>query len=192
MKHVANVLTVLRVILTLVFSALVLGNFIPLETARPLCAVVFLFAAVTDFLDGHFARTTGTVTDFGKFLDPVADKFLITASFICLSVSGLVTEALHVLLAATSVIIVFRDLSVTSLRMLAASYGVVLAAEWPGKVKTFVQCVTVAWILLGDLIVPFHETVSVCLLVLCIVCTLYSGLCFLPQYLKATRDKKEN
>lgn len=179
MKFLANALTVLRILLTAVLSVVLLSSFSVLsnETTRVFCAVVFLVASITDFLDGAIARGANVVTDFGKFLDPVADKLLVLSTFICLAVSPLTDDGMRPLLAATAVILLFRELSVTSLRMLAASRGLVLAARSAGKVKTFVQCVTVLWLFLEPMYLHTH-TVSYVLLTLCILCTLYSGLAF--------------
>lgn len=179
MKFLANALTVLRILLTAVLSVVLLSSFSVLsnETTRVFCAVVFLVASITDFLDGAIARGANVVTDFGKFLDPVADKLLVLSTFICLAVSPLTDDGMRPLLAATAVILLFRELSVTSLRMLAASRGLVLAARSAGKVKTFVQCVTVLWLFLEPMCLHTH-TVSYVLLTLCILCTLYSGLAF--------------
>ena len=189
MKHVANAFTVLRVVLTAVLAVFLLSaaNIASIQTTRVFCAVVFLVAAVTDYVDGAFARRAGTVSDFGKFLDPVADKLLITTMFICLAVSPLTDERLHVFLAATAVIVLFRDLAVTSLRMLAAAKGVVLAARFAGKVKTFVQCLSVLWILIEPVFAGENIIGSFVCLCLCVICTLYSGAVFVPVYIKETR-----
>ncbi len=191
MKHLANILTVLRIVLTAVLAVFLLVAPFSVMTTRTICAVVFFVAAVTDFIDGQIARKTKTVSDFGKFLDPVADKLLITASLICLAVSPLVDEKLHVLLAACAVVVLFRDLCITSLRLLAAGRGIVLAAGMSGKVKTFFQCVCVMWILLEPLFCADCIVTSVVMLIVCIVLTLYSGLVFVPVYQKAMRQGKE-
>ncbi len=197
MKYLANALTVLRVILTAVLAVFLLGSFPNMseETTRIFCAVVFFVAALTDFLDGAIARGAKVVTDFGKFLDPVADKLLILSTLICFCVSDLIAEDLRVLLAATAVILLFRELAVTSLRLLAAARSLVLAARAAGKVKTFVQCVAVLWILLEPLFAlgEAGRIVTYVLICLCILCTLYSGLAFVPAWKQAMQnaDTKE-
>ncbi|MBQ2731216.1 MAG: hypothetical protein IJF24_04250, partial [Clostridia bacterium] len=138
------------------------------------------------------ARGANVVSDFGKFLDPVADKLLIISSFICLAVSDLADASLHILFAATAVVLLFRELAVTSLRLLAATRGLVLAARGAGKVKTFVQCVAVLWIILEPLFAfDGARTVSVLLVGLCILCTLYSGLAFVPAWKRAMQNASE-
>ena len=194
MKYLANGLTVLRVLLTAVLAVFLLApSFVFDEgTTRIFCAVVFFVAALTDFLDGAIARGANTVSDFGKFLDPVVDKLLILSSFICLAVSGLTDDSLRVLFAATAVVLLFRELAVTSLRLLAASRGLVLAARGAGKVKTFVQCVAVMWIILEPLFAfDGARAVSVILTGLCILCTLYSGLAFVPAWKRAMQTASE-
>lgn len=194
MKYLANGLTVLRVLLTAVLAVFLLApSFVFDEgTTRIFCAVVFFVAALTDFLDGAIARGANVVSDFGKFLDPVADKLLIISSFICLAVSDLADASLHILFAATAVVLLFRELAVTSLRLLAATRGLVLAARGAGKVKTFVQCVAVLWIILEPLFAfDGARTVSVLLVGLCILCTLYSGLAFMPAWKRAMQNASE-
>lgn len=194
MRQLANTLTVLRVLLAAVLSVFLLRPFASLETTRVFCAVVFLVAAVTDFLDGAIARGAKTVSDFGKFLDPVADKFLILAALICLGTSELTAEELRLPITAAAVILLFRELAVTSLRLLAATKGLVLAARGAGKVKTFVQCLTVLWIILEPMLGFFTHTLSYILIGLCILCTLYSGLAFVPAFRDAMQNaaEKEN
>lgn len=194
MKYLANGLTVLRVLLTAVLAVFLLApSFVFDEgTTRIFCAVVFFVAALTDFLDGAIARGANVVSDFGKFLDPVADKLLIISSFICLAVSDLADASLHILFAATAVVLLFRELAVTSLRLLAATRGLVLAARGAGKVKTFVQCVAVLWIILEPLFAfDGARAVSVLLTGLCILCTLYSGLAFVPAWKRAMQTASE-
>lgn len=191
MKYVANTLTVLRVFFAALLAAVLLGSFSisTIETTRIFCAVVFLVASVTDFLDGAIARGANVVTDFGKFLDPVADKILVLSTLICLSVSPMTAEELRTPVAAVSVILLFRELSVTSLRLLAASRGLVLAARAAGKVKTFVQCVTVLWLFVEPMVVGLSgHLVSYVLLGLCVLCTVYSGLAFVPAYKRAMAE----
>ena len=194
MKYLANGLTVLRVLLTAVLAVFLLApSFVFDEgTTRIFCAVVFFVAALTDFLDGAIARGANVVSDFGKFLDPVADKLLIISSFICLAVSDLEDASLHILFAATAVVLLFRELAVTSLHLLAATRGLVLAARGAGKVKTFVQCIAVLWIILEPLFAfDGARTVSVLLTGLCILCTLYSGLAFVPAWKRAMQNASE-
>lgn len=131
--NLPNRLTLARVILIPFFLlALYLGYW-------QIALVLFVLASVTDALDGHIARSRGLVTDFGKFMDPLADKLLVTAALIAfvelLNVSGWVVF-----------LIIARELAITGLRTIAAGKGVVMAADKLGKLKTVTQMV---WIIYG-------------------------------------------
>ncbi len=104
--------------------------------------VIFIAASLTDLFDGYLARKYGEVTDFGRFLDPLADKFLITAAFVCFV--GM--RELHVP-AWMVVLIIGREFMITGLRTLAASKGIVIAADRAGKFKTTSQITAVIIIL---------------------------------------------
>src|SRR5882757_1775810 len=103
--------------------------------------VLFVIAAITDYLDGEIARRRKLETDFGRLMDPVADKVLMAAAFICL-----IPE--HAIPAWAVIVIISREFLITGLRLLAASKGVVLPAEKMGKHKTAWQMVTVIYFLL--------------------------------------------
>ena len=138
--NVPNKLTLARCILTPVFFVLML-TFFPYNYLVALA--VFVIASLTDYLDGQIARKKGLVTNLGKFLDPLADKMLTTAAFIGFTkvISGRqVAVALFLILA--------REFMVTSVRLLAAKDGVVVAASFFGKLKTVMQMVTIIYILL--------------------------------------------
>lgn len=103
--------------------------------------VLFVAASVTDYFDGAIARRRNLVTDFGKLMDPVADKVLMAAAFICL-----IPE--HAIPAWAAIVIISREFLITGLRLLAASKGLVLPADKLGKHKTAWQMVTVIYFLL--------------------------------------------
>lgn len=102
---------------------------------------IFLVASFTDYLDGKIARSRGLVTDFGKFLDPIADKILVLSVMVCLIPPGYCHPAIVI-------IVLFREFIVSSLRLIAASQNVVIAAGKSGKMKTMVQDVALGVILL--------------------------------------------
>ena len=185
MKQLANVLTLSRIALTAVLVFLMLVNpFSDETTARISCAVVFLVAAFTDLFDGKIARKTGNVSDFGKFLDPVADKCLITSAFIAFAVTGYLDVNIQVFCAVTAIVVLLRDLCVTSLRLLAATDGKVLAAIKSGKYKTFVQCTVITWIFLEGVILPHDSNlytthlITYIALSVCILFVIYSCISF--------------
>jgi CDP-diacylglycerol--glycerol-3-phosphate 3-phosphatidyltransferase len=132
--NVPNVLTVLRILLVPVLVVALLGK---TDNGDLLAAVVFAAASFTDLLDGYLARTRGSVTNFGKLMDPVADKLLIIAALISL-------VSLGRLAAWVAMVIIARELAVTVMRAAATQQGVILAASALGKLKTLVQVATVA------------------------------------------------
>ncbi len=138
MMNVPNALTTLRILLVPVLMALLLARFEGHEWAA---LAVFLLAMLTDTVDGVLARRTNTVTELGKLLDPIADKLLMTAAFVCLVEAGSVP-------AWMAVVIIGRELAVTGFRAIAASKGVVIAASWPGKAKVWFETVAIALLIL--------------------------------------------
>lgn len=138
--NLPNKLTMLRVLLVPVF--MVFAAFSRYGTAdyNPtfmlVAGVIFTVASITDFLDGYIARKNHLVTDFGKFMDPLADKCLTTAAFIYMVADGVCSP---VVLA----IILFREFAVAGVRMIAAESGTVIAANMWGKVKTVLQMLTI-------------------------------------------------
>ena len=136
--NLPNQLTVARLFLSFVFVALLS---IEGEWMKTAALVVFVIAAITDFLDGHIARKHNLITNFGKLMDPLADKVLMCAGFVLLT-------RLELIPAWMVVMILSREFLVTGLRLLASAEGIVLAAENLGKYKTIMQIVTVIYFLL--------------------------------------------
>jgi CDP-diacylglycerol--glycerol-3-phosphate 3-phosphatidyltransferase len=127
--NLPNVLTVMRIMLVPVLVVALLGN---TPEGDVLAAIVFALASLTDFVDGYLARTRDSITNFGKLMDPLADKLLIIAALISL-------VSLHRLPAWIAMVIITRELAVTVLRLGATQAGVVIAASMFGKVKTCLQ-----------------------------------------------------
>ncbi|MDF1853088.1 MAG: CDP-diacylglycerol--glycerol-3-phosphate 3-phosphatidyltransferase [Verrucomicrobiales bacterium] len=152
--NVPNQLTVARLFLSFVFVALLSLEDLPYSKTAAL--VVFVIASITDFLDGYLARKHGLITNFGKLMDPLADKVLMCAGFVLLT-------RLELIPAWIVVVILAREFLVTGLRLLASAEGVVLAAESLGKYKTIFQIVTVIYFLLylaaGEALLRFLEPV---------------------------------
>ncbi len=112
-----------------------------------ICLVIYLVAAITDYFDGQIARKRNMQTTFGKFADPIADKMLTTSMFLMFSSRGLIP-------VVPVIIMVCRDIVVDGCRMIAASNGKVVAAQMLGKLKTVLQMVSIALVLLNNL--PFE------------------------------------
>jgi len=131
--NLANTLTLLRILAVPVVVVALLGE---TPNGDALAAAVFALAAATDGLDGYFARSRDAITTFGKLMDPLADKLLITAALVSL-------VSLDRLQAWVAMVIIAREIAVTGLRAIAAERGVVIAASWMGKVKTVLQIAAV-------------------------------------------------
>ena len=147
----ANIVTLVRILLIPVFVAVLVSPWPALTENLPLwgslqpwiAALVFVGISATDAVDGYLARSRNQVTDFGKFLDPLADKILV-----CAALLGLVE--LQLLPSWIALIILAREFIVSGLRMLAATQGVVVAASWYGKVKTVSQIVAIIAFIIKD------------------------------------------
>ena len=137
--NLPNKLSLLRCALTPVFMACMLIRF-PYHYAAAL--VVFVVASLTDMMDGRIARKYNLITNLGKFLDPLADKALTTAAFICF-----VAELADASMAWALMLMMTREFMVTSVRLLAAKDGVVVAASFAGKLKTVMQMVSIIYMI---------------------------------------------
>ncbi len=135
--NLPNALTVLRVLMIPFFVAAFLAG----GVSDWVTVGIFVLAAITDYFDGAIARKKNIVTDFGKLMDPLADKLMVMSAFICFTAEGL----LH---PVVTIIIMSREFLVTGLRMLATSKGKVIAADIWGKLKTVSQDLTVLLILI--------------------------------------------
>lgn len=183
--NLPNQLTVFRIILIPVFILLlsvpyawqsldVTGVMLPLNWL--LAAIVFAVASITDFLDGQIARRQHLVTNFGKFADPLADKLLVMTALIFLT-------GFNVVPAWMTAVIVIRELAVTGLRtLIVENNGKVLAAQMPGKIKTFSQMFAIFFLYLKD--VPFTAIglpIGEVLLWIAVIFTIYSGIDYFWQ-----------
>ena len=135
--NLPNKLTILRVIMIPLVMAFYMIEVIPY--GKIVALVLFVIAAVTDFLDGYIARKYNLVTDFGKFLDPIADKLLVASVLFMIAIDGTIPHPWGVIVVT---IIMSRELIVDAFRLIASTKGIVLAADIWGKAKTMVQCWT--------------------------------------------------
>jgi CDP-diacylglycerol--glycerol-3-phosphate 3-phosphatidyltransferase len=131
--NLPNVLTVLRILLVPVVVVALLDE---TPNGDLLAAIVFALASVTDWVDGYLARSRGSITTFGKLMDPIADKLLVVAALVSL-------VSLDRLQAWVAMVIIARELAVTMSRMAATGQGVVISANRWGKVKTALQVLTI-------------------------------------------------
>lgn len=134
--NLPNKLTVLRVILIPFFVVSLLAFDGQVQLMRNLAAGIFIVASLTDMLDGKIARKYNLVTNFGKFMDPLADKLLVCSALICLI-------QLRQLPAWMVIVIVSREFIISGFRLVAAEQGIVIAASYWGKFKTTFQMIAV-------------------------------------------------
>lgn len=136
--NLPNKLTLFRIFLIPVFILVMLFN---IPSKYLIACVIFIVASITDAMDGHIARKHNLITDFGKFMDPLADKLLVTAALVSL-------VELKLVAGWAVVVILAREFAVSGLRTLAASDGIVIAASWWGKIKTVTQMIAILLLLL--------------------------------------------
>jgi CDP-diacylglycerol--glycerol-3-phosphate 3-phosphatidyltransferase len=159
--NLPNLLTILRVVLVPVIVVALLAES---PNGDALAAAVFAVAAFTDGLDGYVARSRSSVTTFGKLMDPLADKLLITAALVAL-------VSLNRIAAWVAMVIIARELAVSGLRIIAAEQGAVVPASWLGKVKTFLKTAAIFALIIFE---PAPLAVDV-LLYLAVAMTVVSG-----------------
>lgn len=142
--NLANKLTILRIFMIPVFMIFLLNK---IPYGESIAALIFVVAALTDTLDGYIARKRNQITTLGKFMDPLADKLLVSAALISLVQMGRLS-------AWVVVIIISREFTISILRAVAATEGVVIAASWWGKAKTITQIIAIIVILIDNF--PFR------------------------------------
>lgn len=150
--NLPNKLTVLRLIMTPFFLAALL---IPFPHHYLVALILFGAASLTDYIDGNMARKCGLVTDFGKFLDPLADKMLTTAAFL-----GFIQLDIGVGITWITFIVLIREFLITSLRLVSAGKGNVIAANIWGKLKTVSQMLAIIVAIGGRYLITFFENLN--------------------------------
>lgn len=188
--NLPNRLTLLRLVLILPFVAALSVDF---TGGKIFALLIFLVGTATDYADGVIARKFHLITDFGRLMDPLVDKIMTVAAFICLVALGLIP-------AWAVIAIVSREFLITGLRLVAASRGLVLPAEKLGKHKTVWQMVTIAYYLLllsvrdlaprsltGSTLVGL-ERLGTLFLAVTVALTLWSGLSYLVRHWDLLRE----
>ena len=183
--NVPNLLSLLRVALVPAFvvSLLVMRDIAIWGAIVP--TVIFAITALTDMLDGKIARKYNLVTDFGKFIDPLADKFMVISSLIAIDTLMFIRgeNTIGFIFLAVVLLILFRELAVTSLRLVVAGKsGIVVAASLFGKIKTVSQMVGTVVILLEP-IVWDGRIASYVVMAIMAITTVFSGLDYMKAYL---------
>lgn len=198
--NVANKLTMVRIFLTVVLITILLFPFymvniefpeiligtVTVDTKYLIAAGIFMMASFTDFLDGFIARKYSMVTDFGKMVDAIADKMLVNSTLIILTANGFVHPII-------TVVIIFRDTCVDTIKMIAGSKGEVVAAIKTGKVKTALLMLGIIFSLCYNL--PFEllgYDVANFLLVLAMFFSVISGVQYYFMNKKILFEKDKN
>ena len=142
--NLPNLLTSLRILLIPVFLIFFMT---PSPVRSQWAALIFILASATDLLDGYVARKMKLVTRFGKLLDPIADKLLVISAVILL-------VAFHRVPAILAILLIGREMAITGLRVIAIDQGILIPAERLGKLKTFLQIVSITMLILDSSWVP--------------------------------------
>ncbi len=186
--NLANRITMLRIILAFVFAFLFLPGLDKIWWIKLIALIIFIFAAISDFLDGFIAKRDNMVTDFGRLMDPIADKILVLAAFAAF-------VQLQLIDAWMFIIIVSREILITSLRLFALNKGKVLSAARAGKHKTVSQMsvilVILCFIVFKEIVLKYYSWNPAWekvfrqgiffLMLVTVGFTLYSGLSYLWQ-----------
>ena len=163
--NLPNKLSIARILLIPMIIAAMYFDTVPMDIVA---LALFCIAALTDYFDGHIARKQGIITNFGRFIDPVADKMLVISAFVMMVARG-------VMPAWILVAIIFRELFVDGLRMIASAGGIIIAAGKLGKLKTVIQIAAIIGLFvqrfISDLVLPVGILVWAAFLV-----TLWSGI----------------
>ena len=182
--NIPNKMTLCRIFMVPVFLVLMVAvDFKSDALSRIICASVYALTCVTDFFDGIIARKYNMITNFGKFLDPLADKFIVFAALLGILVKYDYIKKYFVWAAA---IVMFRELAVTSMRLIVAGKkNIVIAASWLGKFKTLSQMVCIIAIILEPVVFPCfkdNHILSYVTMGIMAFMTLWSGIDYFVKY----------
>ena len=174
-----NILTCLRVLLIPVFMVLACQGNLPCDIAA---LIVYVVACLTDYVDGNLARKNNQVTNFGKFMDPVADKLLVMAALLLFVEDGTIS-------AWMVAIILGREFIVSALRMVAAAEGLVIAANMWGKAKTMITMITLIFLLcpIGPIMLG-PVSLQTIMIWITVVITAISGVTYITDNFAVIKD----
>ena len=167
--NLPNKITMARIIMIPFFIVSLLVDF---PYHEPIAVLLFVIASASDAVDGHLARSRNLITDSGKFMDPLADKLLVSSALICL-------VELQMIPSWVVIVIIAREFAITGLRTLAASDGIVIAASKWGKAKTISQMIAIVALLLVNwpvMAFPFLLTFGNIMVYVALILTLISGI----------------
>ena len=178
--NLPNKLTILRVIMIPFFVLALLYNGGENQTLRYVAAAIFIIASLTDMLDGKIARKYNLVTNFGKFMDPLADKLLVCSALICL-------VELKELPAWMVIVIISREFIISGIRLVASDNGVVIAASYWGKFKTTFQMIAVVLLIVG---IPALSMVTTAVVWIALVLTVISLVDYIAKNVNVLKEGK--
>ena len=173
--NLPNRLTIMRVIMIPFFVLFMLTD-IPKGYGKWVALAIFIIASFTDMFDGKIARKYGLVTNFGKFMDPLADKLLVCSALICLVANGALEEWM-------AIVIISREFIISGLRLVASDNGVVIAASYWGKFKTVFQMLMIGF-MIGNVDLLFFRVTTIILTWIALALTIVS----LIDYIYKNRD----
>lgn len=178
--NLPNKLTILRVIMIPFFVAALLYDGGANQNMRYVAAALFIIASLTDMLDGKIARKYNLVTNFGKFMDPLADKLLVCSALICL-------VELKELPAWMVIVIISREFIISGFRLVASDNGVVIAASYWGKFKTTFQMIAVVLLIVG---IPSLSMVTTAVVWIALVLTVISLVDYITKNVNVLKEGK--
>ena len=178
--NLPNKLTILRVIMIPFFVLALLYNGGENQTLRYVAAAIFIIASLTDMLDGKIARKYNLVTNFGIFMDPLADKLLVCSALICL-------VELKELPAWMVIVIISREFIISGFRLVASDNGVVIAASYWGKFKTTFQMIAVVLLIVG---IPALSMVTTAVVWIALVLTVISLVDYIAKNVNVLKEGK--
>ena len=204
--NLPNKLTLGRILIIPFFVFFLVYNFFEdANISRMIAAALFIVASFTDFLDGYLARSRNLITDFGKFMDPLADKFLILGAMFAICFSDYIfdyadvgfetlisVEYIRQLFFWAAIVVVFRELAVTSMRLVVVkSSGAVIAASSLGKIKTVTQIFSITVVILEPVIFSFcYGFLSLISIIAMLFFTVLSGISYIKTYWKFINTNK--
>lgn len=179
--NLPNKLTILRVILIPFFVVFMLAPYFT-GYGNYIAVAIFIIASITDFLDGYIARRDNLVTNFGKFMDPLADKLLVCSALICLVETGQLP-------AWIVIIIIAREFIISGFRLIASDNGVVIAASYWGKFKTVFQMIMVIMLII-NFANPVYQIIATIVTYIALILTVVSLVDYIIKNKGVLKDQK--
>ena len=179
--NLPNKLTIFRVILIPFFVFFMLAPYFP-DNGKYIAVAIFIIASLTDMLDGKIARKYNLVTNFGKFMDPLADKLLVCSAMICLVATGQLASWIVI-------IIISREFIISGFRLIAADNGIVIAASYWGKFKTVFQMFMII-VLILDIQNAGFQVLGVILTYVALILTVVSLIDYIAKNKQVLKEQK--